>query len=232
MPSASCSSTSSTEHGLLTSSRAKRHLRRCHPHPPRRHARQREAHPADGPSRYRVPKGEAARRPFRIEDGRAYGPGVSDMKGGLVINAFVLAAFKRFGGAPAPLAGLITSDEEIASPSSRPVIERVARAGPLRLQLRTRPALRQRRHRAQGRRVPHVRGVRQGGAFRRQLREGHQRDRRTGAQGRRHAQADRPDARHDGERRHRSAAGNRSTPRRRTRKARSTCATSSPKIAP
>jgi len=73
------------------------------------------------------PKGEAARRPFRIDNGRAHGPGVCDMKGGLVINAFVLAAFKRFGGAPAPLAGLITSDEEIASPSSRPIIERVAR---------------------------------------------------------------------------------------------------------
>jgi glutamate carboxypeptidase len=73
------------------------------------------------------PKGEAGHRPFRIENGRAYGPGVVDMKGGLVLNAFVLAAFKRFGGAPAPLAGLITSDEEIASPSSRPVIERVAR---------------------------------------------------------------------------------------------------------
>ena len=73
------------------------------------------------------PKGEVARRPFKIEAGRAYGPGVSDMKSGLVMNAFVLDAFKRFGGAPAPLAGLITSDEEIASPSSRPVIERVAR---------------------------------------------------------------------------------------------------------
>lgn len=73
------------------------------------------------------PKGEVASRPFKIEAGRAYGPGVSDMKSGLVMNAFVLDAFKRFGGAPAPLAGLITSDEEIASPSCRPVIERVAR---------------------------------------------------------------------------------------------------------
>ena len=62
------------------------------------------------------PPGEARRRPFRIDDGRAYGPGVADMKGGLVMNAFVLAAFKRFGGAPAPLVGLITADEEIASP--------------------------------------------------------------------------------------------------------------------
>jgi len=73
------------------------------------------------------PKGEVGRRPFRIDGARAYGPGVADMKGGLVVNAFVLAAFKRFGGAPAPLAGLVTSDEEIGSPSSRPVIERVAR---------------------------------------------------------------------------------------------------------
>ena len=73
------------------------------------------------------PKGEVSRRKFTIENGRATGPGVVDMKSGLVMNAFVLAAFKQFGGAPAPLAGLITSDEEIASPSSRPVIERVAR---------------------------------------------------------------------------------------------------------
>jgi glutamate carboxypeptidase len=72
-------------------------------------------------------QGEAARRPFRIDAGRAYGPGVSDMKSGLVMNAFVLAAIKRFGGAPAPVVALITSDEEIASPSSRSVIERVAR---------------------------------------------------------------------------------------------------------
>ncbi|MBV9748182.1 MAG: M20 family metallopeptidase, partial [Acetobacteraceae bacterium] len=73
------------------------------------------------------PKEEAKRRPFRIVDGRAYGPGVSDMKAGVVMNAFVLAAFARFGGAPAPLVGLFTADEEIGSPSSRPLIESEAR---------------------------------------------------------------------------------------------------------
>jgi glutamate carboxypeptidase len=72
------------------------------------------------------PKGEAARRPFTIRDGRAYGPGVTDMKGGLVLNAFVLAAFKKFGGSPAPLVALLTSDEEIGSPQSRAIIEQTA----------------------------------------------------------------------------------------------------------
>ena len=73
------------------------------------------------------PKGEAARRPFSVRDGRAYGPGVADMKAGLVMNAFVLAAFQELGGAPAPLIGLFTGDEEIGSPGSRAAIEAQAR---------------------------------------------------------------------------------------------------------
>jgi glutamate carboxypeptidase len=74
------------------------------------------------------PKGEPERRPFRVEGERAYGPGVADMKGGLVMNLFVLAAFHRFGGHPAPLVALITSDEEIGSPACRPLIEAEARS--------------------------------------------------------------------------------------------------------
>lgn len=73
------------------------------------------------------PKGEPERRPFTIRDGIAYGPGVSDMKAGLVMNMFILAAFARFGGAPGPLLGLFTGDEEIGSPEGREVIEATAR---------------------------------------------------------------------------------------------------------
>ena len=73
-------------------------------------------------------KGEAARRPFTIQDKRAYGPGVADMKSGVVMNIFVATAFHKFGGNPHPIKLLITSDEEIGSPSSRPVIEREGRA--------------------------------------------------------------------------------------------------------
>lgn len=68
------------------------------------------------------PEGTVAARPFHIDGDRATGPGVADMKAGLVMNTFVLEALRRFG-VPCPVAGLYTADEEIASPSSRAVIE-------------------------------------------------------------------------------------------------------------
>jgi len=71
-------------------------------------------------------RGEAARRPFRVADGRGSGPGCCDMKAGLAMNAIVLSAFKTFGP-PGPLVALFTADEEIGSPSSRALIEQEAR---------------------------------------------------------------------------------------------------------
>jgi glutamate carboxypeptidase len=74
------------------------------------------------------PQGEAWRRPFRIADGRASGPGCADMKAGVTINAFVLAAMQKFAAAPAPITALFTADEEIGSPSSKQLIMKEARS--------------------------------------------------------------------------------------------------------
>ena len=82
--------------------------------------------------------GEVEKRPFFIRDGKAFGPGVADMKPGLVINAFILAAFHKFGGHPNPLVGLFTGDEEIGSPSSKNII--VAEAEKARLAFNSEPS--------------------------------------------------------------------------------------------
>ena len=73
------------------------------------------------------PDGEAGRRPFRSDGLRGFGPGVADMKAGLVMNCFVIAALHKFSAAPAPVIALFTADEEIGSPSSRAIIEQEAR---------------------------------------------------------------------------------------------------------
>lgn len=58
------------------------------------------------------PAGETAERPFRIEDGRAYGPGVLDMKGGLTAAVFALRALKEAGFRGRPVRVLFVGDEE------------------------------------------------------------------------------------------------------------------------
>lgn len=65
------------------------------------------------------PAGTALRRPFRIEGELARGPGVADMKAGLVMNAFVARAFAEVAPKALPIRVHFTGDEEIASPSSR-----------------------------------------------------------------------------------------------------------------
>jgi glutamate carboxypeptidase len=67
--------------------------------------------------------GTAAERPFRIEGDRALGPGVTDMKGGLLTGFFAVetllaAGFDGFGR----ITYVNNPDEEIGSPWSREVI--------------------------------------------------------------------------------------------------------------
>ncbi|MGB9466980.1 MAG: M20 family metallopeptidase [Candidatus Acidiferrum sp.] len=72
--------------------------------------------------------GTLAKMPFRVSGGKAYGPGVFDMKAGIVQALFALDTLQR---TKAPLTHrlvfLWTSDEEIGSDSSRKLIEAEAR---------------------------------------------------------------------------------------------------------
>jgi glutamate carboxypeptidase len=68
------------------------------------------------------PEGEIIKRPFRIENGRATGPGVFDMKAGIVLIWMALRAT-----APGNVTVLLTSDEEAGSTWSRSLIEAEAR---------------------------------------------------------------------------------------------------------
>ncbi len=71
-------------------------------------------------------KGTVATRCYSREGNTAYGPGVADMKGGLVVNIFALRAIKAIRGLPFPVVALFTADEEIGSPTGRAEIEKAA----------------------------------------------------------------------------------------------------------
>jgi glutamate carboxypeptidase len=75
------------------------------------------------------PAGTAAARHFAILDGLAKGPGVTDMKAGLLTLLHGLEAALAVGRLPFERLTVVANpDEEIGSPASTPHIERVARA--------------------------------------------------------------------------------------------------------
>src|SRR5262249_3081240 len=95
--------------------------------------------PGTGPKRFLFvghydtvfPSGTVKQRPFRIDaQGRAWGPGVYDMKGGLAVLLYPLRAHPqartRTGHEP-NVSGGVHPEEERLPPTSRPVIEAEAR---------------------------------------------------------------------------------------------------------
>jgi glutamate carboxypeptidase len=74
------------------------------------------------------PRGSLAQRPWRIEDGKAYGPGVFDMKGSCVVALEMIRALRELQLRPKhPLILLLTCDEETGSHNGRALVEAAAK---------------------------------------------------------------------------------------------------------
>ena len=69
--------------------------------------------------------GTAAARPYRSDGSRATGPGVTDMKAGLLAGLHAIAALHEAGERPA-ITFVANPDEEIGSPFSTPTIRSLA----------------------------------------------------------------------------------------------------------
>jgi glutamate carboxypeptidase len=73
------------------------------------------------------PMGTLAKMPFQMKDGRAFGPGVYDMKAGIAMMMFALRALKESGAAHRPVTILLDTDEEVGSTTGRPIVEATAK---------------------------------------------------------------------------------------------------------
>ncbi|GCE18129.1 M20 family metallopeptidase [Dictyobacter kobayashii] len=74
------------------------------------------------------PAGAVRKQPFAMNDGVAIGPGVLDMKSGVLLGVYAMralieAGFDQYG----ELVLLFNNDEEVGSPGSNPLIREIAR---------------------------------------------------------------------------------------------------------
>jgi glutamate carboxypeptidase len=73
------------------------------------------------------PLGTLASMPCKIESGRLRGPGVLDMKTGIILMLHAIEALQRWHGKlPRPVTVFLVSDEEVGSRSSRKITEALA----------------------------------------------------------------------------------------------------------
>jgi glutamate carboxypeptidase len=78
------------------------------------------------------PLGSVQKHPTRIEEDVLFGMGAYDMKGSIVMVQTVIEELHKLGRfPPRPITLLLTTDEEIGSPYSRPLIEKLARSAEL-----------------------------------------------------------------------------------------------------
>ncbi len=72
--------------------------------------------------------GTLKKMPVRARNGRLYGPGVYDMKAGIAHMVFAVEALlRRDKQLPRPVTIFLSSDEEVKSASSRPILEKLAK---------------------------------------------------------------------------------------------------------